>query len=238
MRISDILLSVPLTQSMSKNRAICFDLDGTLLDSAGGGPDRFVEVSKRLGLLVKPDTKELTISFWHNPPDILISSVWPDMDPQKFIDEWKKLETKKLLPIIPDAITTLRLLSEEFSLSILTNRDRISTDFQIQHFRHLFDFVVTHDDMPITNDGKRCYKPDPKTMGRIIFEYWKRCIDESGVVYVGDQVEADFKLAQKMGISFYAVTSGACTFNDFLTAGLRQEKIISSIAELPRVLLY
>lgn len=235
---SDILLSALCNISMSKSRGICFDLDGTLLDSTKNGPDRFLKVSQKLGLPIKPDTKELVISFWHKPADILITSVWPNMDPQIFINEWKKLEINELLPIIPDAITALRLLSEEFSLSILTNRDRISTDFQIHHFRYLFDFIITHDDVPVMSDRARSYKPDPGTMNQIIGEYKERGINKNRIIYIGDQIEADFELAQKTGISFYAVTSGVCSFKDFLAAGVRQERIISSITELPRLLLY
>lgn len=223
---------------MAKHRALCFDLDGTLLDSVKSGPDRFLEVSKRLGLPVKPDTKELVISFWGKPPDILITSVWPDIDPQKFINEWRKFEIEELLPVIPGAITTLGLLSEEFSLSILTNRDRTSTNFQIYHFKHLFDFVITPGDVPVVSDGKRYYKPDTRTMDRVIWECEKRGIHKNSVIYVGDQIEADFELAKRTGVSFYAVTSGVCSFKDFLTAGVRQERIISSMTELPRLLMY
>ena len=223
---------------MLKKRGICFDLDGTLLNSVEGGQDRFLEVSQKLSLPVKPETRKLAVSFWHNPTNILITSVWPDIDPQKFIDEWQKLDTTELLPIIPDAIMTLRLLSEEFYLSILTNRPRQSTEFQIYHFRHLFDFVITPDDTLIKNDGKKCYKPDPRTMELVIQEYEKRGVKKNSIIFVGDTVSVDYELARITNVSFYAVTSGGCSFKDFLAAGVRQERIISSITELPRLLLY
>ncbi|KKS12714.1 MAG: hypothetical protein UU70_C0035G0009 [Candidatus Yanofskybacteria bacterium GW2011_GWA1_41_6] len=58
------------------------------------------------------------------------------------------------------------------------------------------------------------------------------------VILIGDTVEGDWKLAQAVGLEFYAVTSGGMdTREKFITAGVSEDHIIDSVADLPQILL-
>lgn len=214
---------------MPLKRGLCFDLDGTILDSVATGPERFVEVSRRIGLPVDSETINRVRAVFGKPTDKLIMAVWPGLAPEIFIRAWQKLEVQELLPMISGALETLTKLNKEFLLSILTNRDSISTDFQIGPIKHFFRFVITHDNM-------HCFKPDPKSMAMVFRNYEIFGTTKENIIYVGDNVNADFGLARITGTSFYAVTSGVNTFEEFLNAGLSADRILNSIADLPKIL--
>ena len=211
-----------------KSLGICIDHDGVLLDSVKFGPDRFVKVSATLGLPVTVNTRELAAAAWRLPTDQLITSVWNGFDPSTFIKEWQKYECKDLIPLVPGAYEGLKKL-QTTRLSILTNRDRLSTDHQMHHMQHRFEFIITHDDVGF-------FKPDLRNMDLVIRRYNHLGISRGNIIYVGDTAAVDWVLAQKANIKFYGVTCGASNREDFINHGLKEEFIINTLEDLPAIL--
>lgn len=213
-----------------QKQGLCLDFDGTIIDSGQEGLRRLERVAKRMNLPHDLETLEKARSLWGTPAVKLIKFVWPNADTKEFHTEWSKIDSLELIPLFPGTFEALEKLSHKFYLSILTNRGRQSTEFQTINFRHLLNFIVAHEDVQF-------HKPDPQSMEPVITQYKKLGVDTRNIVYVGDTVEVDWKLCINTSINFYAVTTGINTYNDFRRVGLRPERILNSVADLPNILL-
>lgn len=210
-------------------RGICLDLDGTILNSFDEGLKRFCRVAASFGLSSPRELKTQARQLWGTSVTTIIQTLWPKIDANLFCSEWAKIDSSEYIPVVPGAIECLTELRKRFVLSILTNRDRSTTMFQIRPFVHLFSFVLTLDDIKLP-------KPNPESAEKMIKKYQKMEITPDHIILVGDTVDADLTLARSINVHFYGVTTGRGTREDFAEAGLDQKRILNSIADLPGVL--
>lgn len=215
---------------MSK-QGICFDLDGTLIDSGPGGLAQLCKVAEKLSLPMNEEIEQVLRSMWGQHPSVLIRTVWPDTDVSLFYKTWEDLDIANPWATFPGTKDALKKLSEKFYLSILTSRNIRTTIPQLQHndLLQFFGLVIAADTRPYK-------KPDPRSIDPIFEEYRSAGVDQ--LILVGDTVEGDWKLAQATRLEFFAVLSGVMdTHQKFLLAGVPEDHIINSVADLPQILL-
>lgn len=215
-------------------QGICFDLDGTLIDSGPGGLAQICKVAKILNLPMSEEIQAGLKAMWGQHPSNLINTAWPGTDIGRFYKQWEDLDIAEPWSIFPgtkDALT--KLYFNHFYLSILTSRNIRTTIPQLKHndLLQFFGLVIAADSSPYK-------KPDPRSIEPIFDKYLKFGIDPKQVIFVGDTIEGDWKLAQNVGLEFYAVTSGGIDDRDkFISAGVPEDHIIDSVADLPRILI-
>ncbi len=210
------------------NRGLCFDLDGTLIDSGPGGLVQFCKVARILNLPMSKETEINLKTIWGQHPSNLIKTAWPDTDIGKFYKQWEDLDIAEPWPVFPGTKDALEKLFKHFQLSILTSRNIRTALPQLKHnnlFQY-FGFILAADSTPHK-------KPHPNSIDPIL-----KWILKDDLIFVGDTVEGDWKLAQAVGIEFFAVLSGGMdTREKFLVAGVPEDHIINSVADLPRILI-
>ncbi len=210
------------------SRGICFDLDGTLIDSGPGGLEKIFNVAKILNLPTPPETEQLLRDMWGQHPSNLIKAAWPGTDIAQFYRQWEDLDIANPWSAFPGTKEALEKLFKHFQLSILTSRNVRTIGPQLDHndLTQYFGIIVAADSTPYK-------KPHPKSIDPIL--EW---ILKEDLVFVGDTVEGDWKLAQAIGMEFYAVLCGSMDSREkFLEAGVPADHILGSVADLPGILL-
>lgn len=217
---------------------LCFDLDGTILDSVQTSRKRIIGIAQKCELPIMPDIEEKIIMGWKRSYGQLgfISSVWPQEAPEKivkFIQAWEELDNQEPYTPFPNTKEALTLLRQCFYLSILTNRSLKSTSSQIRKngLMPFFNFIITP-------DWVNARKPDPKIMEPVFEKYKQAGISRQNIIFVGDTIEGDWQLAKTLGLEFYAVLAGGIhTKVEFLATGVPEDHIIHFISELPAILI-
>lgn len=215
-------------------RSLCFDLDGTLIDSGPGDLVQLCKVAKILNLPTNEKIEAELRATWGQHPSNLIKTCWPDTDIGKFYNQWEDLDIAEpwsVFPGIKEALAKLYL--NNFYLSILTSRN-IRTAVPQLEYNNILQFFC----LVIAADSSPHKKPDPLSMELVFQKYRDAGIDPKLTILIGDTIEGDWKLAQAVGIEFYAVLSGGMdTREKFIAAGVSEDHIIDSVADLPKILL-
>lgn len=214
-------------------RGLCFDLDGTLIDSGQVGLERILKLAAIRNLPVTPEIEDNIKNMWGAEPIRLLRTIWPSEDPKAFFTEWENLDIAEPLPAFPGTREALEKLRPYFKMTIVTNRQPRTILPQLRHndIAEFFGQIIT----PKYNGHK---KPEPEIMDPVFEQYEADQIRREDIVFVGDTVEGDWKLAQVTNIEFFAVTSGGIDTHDkFLAAGVTEDHILNSVADLPLVLL-
>ena len=215
-------------------QGICFDLDGTLIDSVSTGLIRICEVAKNLNLPMDEKIEMIIKTRCGQHPHDLIMAAWPNVDSIQFYKKWQELDIAEpfsVFPGIKEALTDL--YSERFYLTVLTNRDFKTTARQLEH-NNILQFF----DLVIGADLSHYKKPDPRSIVPIFHRYRGVGVNPKKSILVGDTVENDWKLAQAVEVEFFAVTFGGMdTREKFINAGVSEDHIINSVADLPKILI-
>lgn len=209
-------------------RALCFDLDGTLIDSGRTGLQRIIKISKARNLSMSPEIEQKIRGMWGADPFKILRTIWPDEDPKAFFAEWENVDIAEPHPVFPGTREAIHKLSTAFDLSITTNRYPRTIPAQLQHngLDGYFSLIVT----PEMTGHK---KPAPESMQPVIDWCKEINIERQDIALIGDTVEGDWKLAQAVDIPFYAVTSGGVdTREKFMEAGVPEDRIFDSVADL------
>lgn len=217
----------------SNERGICFDLDGTLIDSGREGYKRMLDIAHSRNLPINDAIEEQIRKLWGMEPIKFVQTLWPEEDPKAFLAAWEEWDISHPHPAFPGTQEALGLLIQSFCLTILTNRylRTVAPQLANNNILHYFDLVAT----PESNG---CKKPDPKSMETIFRHYAKLGIPREKVIVVGDTVHGDWKLASALGLKFYAVTCGGVDSREkFLEAGVSEDCVFESVAHLAPTLL-
>ncbi len=215
-------------------RGLCFDLDGTLINSGPGGLVRLCKVARILNLPMNEETETKLRKMWGQHPLNIIKASWPEVNIGQFYRQWEALDIAEPFPVFPGIKDALaKFYFNNFYLSILTSRN-IRTAIAQLEYNDLLQFFR----LVIAGDSGPHKKPDPRSIEPIFDKYRGMSISPKQVIFVGDTVEGDWKLAQAVGIEFFAVLSGGMdTREKFLTAGVPENHIIDSVADLPAILI-
>ena len=217
---------------------LCFDLDGTILNSVQESLKRVIKVAESCSLPIESNIEEKIISGWKKSlgKQDFMFSIWPQEAPDKlqvFMKAWEEMDSSESYEIFPNTKEALEKLCKYFYLGILTNRHLPSAFFQIRKnsLMPLFDFIVTP-------NWTKTKKPDPKMMIPVFEKCKQAGISEQNIILIGDTLEGDWQLAKNCGLEFYAVLAGGIhTREEFLVAGIPENHIIGSVANLPNKLL-
>lgn len=214
-------------------RGLCFDIDGTLIDSSRSGLTRILQLARKRNLPITPEIEQGLRSIWGASPLKLIEKFWPQENPHTFFTEWENLDIAEPHLSFPGTKEALEKLSKHFKMVIVTNRAfrTIRSQLEFNGIAEFFELIIT----PGYNGYK---KPEPQIMEPILARFKMWDISKNNTFLIGDTIEGDWKLAQAIGMEFFAVTSGGIdTRERFLAAGVAEDHIIDSVAKLPQILL-
>jgi phosphoglycolate phosphatase len=208
-------------------RAVLFDLDGTLIDSA---PDIHASAN---ALLAEDGLPELTLaqsrSFIGSGVAHfiarLLEAVGEDPQGPRLADMIRRFEARyetavNLTRVYPGVPAALAVLSGQgLVLGICTNKPVAPTRAVLRHFglAHHFATVIGGDSLPLR-------KPDPAPLRAAIGE-----LGADEVLFVGDS-EVDAETAARAGVPFALYTQG---YRKTAVADLRHDFAFDDFALLP-----
>jgi HAD superfamily hydrolase (TIGR01549 family) len=218
---------------LSRIRALCFDVDGTLSDT----DDQFVERLTRFlhpfrFLLSHQDahTAARRLVMWSEGPANFLIGI-PDTlgldDEILALAEWftrHRRQHKKFL-LIPGIREMLTELKGHYPMSIVSARDEKSTRLFLEQFDLLsfFEVVVT----ALTAEHTKPY-PDP-----IYYAAQAMNVDPSACLMIGDTL-VDIRAGKSAGAQTVGVL---CGFGEEDELSGQADLVLRSTAELSRVLL-
>lgn len=198
-------------------RAIVFDLDGTLIDSA---PDICALGSDVLtGEGVAPLSLAEARSFFGNGAGVFVTRMMaarglPEADDPRLLEEFLRNynDAKALTTLYPGVLDALSMLAGEgYALGLCTNKPLTATKAILQHLGILDQFATI-----IGGDSLPERKPHPAPLLRAFAD-----LDTSAPIFVGDS-EIDYATAQVAGVP-----------NAFYTPGYRAAPLEALPAAIP-----
>lgn len=200
-----------LHRAITPARAVLFDFDFTLADSAEGVVVCMNHALERLGLPPAPaDAIRATIGLdLHTALRILAGEEWGSREKEFFEHFVRKADEVMLAStsFLPGAARVLRTLHDAgYPIGVVTTkyRHRVEDALERDGLREFVQVIVGFDDVP---------RPKPAPDGLL------RAADLVGIpagdcVYIGDS-EVDAMAAQAAGVAFVAVLSGTTTAEVF-----------------------
>ncbi len=179
-------------------RALIFDWDGTLLDSAEATYRCYGQVFSSYDLRFDRDDFARTYCpDWYRTYEAigLPRASWPEAD-----ERWLRLYAEQPPELLPGTRPALeRLAAAGVPLGLVTSgqRERVTADLERLALRSLFASVVCGSDLPER-------KPDPAPLRRGLDELKVRAADAA---YVGDSPD-DVFMARAAGVFAVAVPGG------------------------------
>lgn len=183
-------------------KAIIFDMDGTLWNSAQGVADSWNEVLKAEGIDREPLTKEDFYSVMGQTMDKIALKFFPDFSSAQREEISKKCyshENDYLRAhggeLYPELEETLKALKEKYSLYIVSNCQSGYIEAFLDHygFAHYFEDI-------------ECYGNNDKPKGENIADIVRRNQIDSAV-YVGD-IQGDYDASRLAGVGFIHAAYG------------------------------
>lgn len=210
---------------MKEIKAVLFDLDDTLIESAVFALPHHQKIAKMMGLRVP--SKEEMGEIWGISWRSFIEKLWPGVD----VEEYKRTFIKNDCPSYPlfdGAREILKLLREKnIYVGVVSNRkkDLLQRELKANKIDEKeLDFIEAA-------EGSGNSKPSPLIFSGPLNFFGKKGVKNSEILYVGDAL-SDLEAATKAGINFIAVTTGTAKREKFREHGLNDEHILNSILEL------
>jgi phosphoglycolate phosphatase len=205
-------------------KIICFDLDGTLVNSQEAHAVSFNLAFEKNNLPKKP--LDFIISKFGPTAEVIVKEIFPDISSRKLeavVADKRKIfleQTVKLTKPIPGVIEALELLSENFKLAVISNsiHAEIIAILKAAGIKQsLFSAILGY--------GEIHPKPDPD-----IIQTVEEKADGAVIWLVGDTT-FDINLGNNAEIRTIAVLTGV---HDVKTLGTAKPTItIESVALLP-----
>ncbi len=188
-------------------RAVVFDLDGTLIDSA---PDIWNAANRVLHeVQLPPVTFEQSRGFIGRGARVFVERMEMAVTGENLADRTADLhrrflhhyerahEHTRIYPHVPEALA--HLVSQGLRLGLCTNKPMGPTQAVLRHlgWADLFGSVIGGDSLPVA-------KPDPAPLHEVVARLG---IDLSETVYIGDS-ETDAETAEAADVRFGLYTEG------------------------------
>ena len=212
----------------AEKRIICFDLDGTLIDSGDAHAHAFNLAFKKNNLETQP-TKKIIASLGPTS-DIIVKSFFPKVSDRKLEQtvkdhhEFLAKESVEHIRPIADAVFALTELHEQYKIAIISNAEKRVVAILLKKAGidpKLFDLILPREDLPSP-------KPFPDALKKVE-EKLKSKIE----YYVGDTIY-DIRAGKAAGVKTVAVLSGVHNIDQLG----REEPtlIIKDISVLPEII--
>lgn len=212
-------------------KAVIFDFDDTLVHSGQTSYDTHCQTAKALGL-PKPSWKTF-LKYWGKPWHSMVLALFPDYDPNKFIEKYLQLRKKAKYPLIAGALDTIDFLHEHnIKMGILSNKPSDQLWERIHQTTlnpKTFSFVFGEQDT-------KFMKPDSRVFWDVLNKLKKYNIRMNELLYVGD-LTVDYFAARGAGVHFVGVLSGFHNKQKFVKEGVHASHLIPSVADLPKWLM-
>jgi len=212
----------------AEKKILCFDLDGTLIDSGEAHAHAFNLAFKKNNL----DTQqtEKIIKSLGPTSDIIVKSFFPTISGRKLEQtikdhhEFLAKETVERIKPIADAAFALTELKEHYKLVVVSNAEKRVVSILLRKAGidpKLFDLIISKEDMPHP-------KPFPDSLKKVE-SVLKGHID----YYVGDTIY-DVRAGKAAGVKTIAVLSGVHDIDQL--GGEEPTMIIKDVSILPEIL--
>ncbi|MBT3940815.1 HAD family hydrolase [Candidatus Woesearchaeota archaeon] len=210
-----------------KKDLICFDLDGTLIDSTEAHVQSYLRAFKQNKLLT-PSKKKLLSMFGVGVEEI-ISELFPELTPRKLkvvvqshMDAHKA--SKKLVKQIPHAVEALLKLKPHFRLGIVTNNHHDGALELLEYAKvpaKLFDVIIGSDEA----------RPKPSASEILLAE---KLTNANAKYMVGDTIY-DIKAGKRANCKTIGVLTGMHNMDQLMKA--KADMLVSSLRIVPDLLL-
>ncbi len=205
---------------------ICFDLDGTILDTYNLIRETFIQVFKKYYPKFQPTEEDLRTYFG---PSLVETFTKVGCSPDEVVmmyDNYRRINKElqpKLLKIYPGCIELLeRLKGKGYKLAILSNKINsvIVSGLEEVNARGYFDLIVGYDDVG---------KPKPSREG---LDQIRKYFNDD-VLYVGDS-PGDMQTAKNSDAIAIGVSQAVITEEELFASGA--DYVISKIGDLDKLL--
>ena len=213
-------------------RAVVFDLDGTLIDSAPDIADALNMVLADLGRIALRETvvRDMVGSGWAGLLERVLDMTGgaPDQGLDWVVERFRGYyvpRSTRLSSLYPTAMETVQLLhGQGIKLGICTNKRQEATDVVVENFglRRFMDSVIG-------GDTTGAMKPDPRHLGAVLTELG---VDGSASLMVGDS-KADVEAARALAMPVVVVSYG---YTAIPADELDGDALIDRLAQLPELL--
>lgn len=207
-----------------KYKAVIFDLDDTLVQTAGVKWAHHKAVAKQFYDIDLTD--EVLAEHWGKPFEQMMAILYQHADtPENMLKANLSLEHEFRKTLQPDTLPTIEaLLARGIDVGVITStlnsfamNDLTRLGFPVDKFFaiHGADDVAAH-------------KPDPKVFEKALGMLGKKGITHQQIVYVGDAL-MDYYAARDAGLGFVGVTTGFVTKEQFEAEGAN---VVPSLGQL------
>jgi len=218
--------------SSHRFRAVVFDLDGTLIDSAPDIADALNMVLAELGRvgLTEATVRNMVGTGWHGLLEraMTMTGGQPDQGLDWVTDRFRDFylpRSTRLSSVYPTAMDTIRALhGEGVLMGICTNKRQSATDIVVEGFG-LKPFMGA-----VVGGDTGVMKPDPRHIGAVLE---RLRIDPADAIMVGDS-KADVDAARGLAMPVVLVRYG---YTAIPVEDLGGDRLIDRLAELPGALI-
>lgn len=219
-----------------KVRLCILDFDGVVLDLMARYGTILVQTAQVRGLPLDPIVTYL--AGHRNGTDrgsprfsVLVRSMWPKLseaEAMAYYWAFREKEERIGYPPIPGSIEILHWLREnDMAIALCTMNDDRAMAWKLKRGGidpNWFNSIVTR-------ERAGYEKPDPRILEPIFADV--NCGPDDSF-YVGDWY-ADIEVASRAGVPFVGVLSGGLPRDAFIRDGVPDDHIITSLAELPKL---
>lgn len=211
-----------------KIKAILFDFDDTLVTTFETKKKAIQHLGREAyGIKINDDVIRTN---WGRPIRDLFKVLFKDVavdDIDKIIEKYTKVRINFPTRPYPDTVSTLRNLSPNFLLGIITSnrRDFLNFDLNLSGIEQELFFLIQ------TAEEGKAHKPDPHVFDYAVDILSKQKINKSEILYVGDTL-IDYFAARDAGLQFYGIPDRTVNKQEFDKVGARTITGLSNLIEL------